>query len=88
MLELETIPQGPLEKNQIMLDNIIRSNENAEDNVNNKMLELMEDNNGENTTVIEESLESQKKEQEKVKEDENKEKEADEALVKETSEEA
>jgi len=58
MLELETIPQGPLEKNQIMLDNIIRSNENAEDNVNNKMLELMEDNNGENTTVIEESLES------------------------------
>ena len=56
LLELEPLP---IEKNQLMLDNIL--NQNAEDNVNNKMLELMEDNNGENTTTIEMTIENEKK---------------------------
>lgn len=47
----------------------------------------MDDNNGENTTTIEMSIESQKKESENAEKEAKKEKEADEALAKETSEE-
>jgi hypothetical protein len=47
-----------------MLENII--NQHSSDNVNNKMLELMEDNSGENTVAVEISTENQKKEEEQA----------------------
>jgi hypothetical protein len=47
-----------------MLENIL--NQEQQDNVNNKMLELMDDNNGENTSHIEMTIEAQKKDAENV----------------------
>ena len=61
LLELEPVP---IEKNQLMLENII--NQHSSDNVNDKMLELMEDNSGENTVAVEISTENQKKEEEQA----------------------
>lgn len=68
-----------------MLENIL--NQEQQDNVNNKMLELMDDNNGENTSHIEMTIEAQKKDAENVENQAKKEQEADDALAKETSEE-
>ena len=68
-----------------MLENIL--NQEQQDNVNNKMLELMDDNNGENTSHIEMTIEAQKKDAENVENQAKKEQEADDALAKETFEE-
>jgi len=48
------------------------------------MLELMEENNGEATTIVERSLAKEKKSEDELARAEEKEKEADEALEKET----
>jgi len=79
LLELEPVP---VEKNALQLDNI--EFQHSSDNVNTKMLELMEENNGGATTIVEQSLAKEKRSEDELAKAEQKEKEADEALAKET----
>jgi len=79
LLELEPVP---VEKNDLQLDSF--EFQHSSDNVNSKMLELMEDNNGGATTIVEQSLAKEKKSEEEQAKAALKEEEADEALAKET----
>lgn len=71
-----------VEKNALQLENI--EFQHSSDNVNTKMLELMEENNGGATTIVEQSLAKERRSEDELAKAEQKEKEADEALAKET----